>query len=681
MCSPEPCVRRSNGTDARPAATSLRGILALSLFLFAVFCRGAVGAQAPPQGIAEDAFRTLEHQYAVYVMSRFPVVATYLGGSAFDPALATIDGKLRDYSSPALIAEDAELGKFHERFTALAPETLSARRRIDRDVALAEIEFLLHQHQVRRHQERALDSYVDEPFRGIDWQIQGMTATGATTHGTDAEWRAVISRAHAITAYMENAQHQIEAGVARKNTPDWRVLVDFGLRSTLADAQYFEETLPAMATQEISGGNRSALIGELRNASNAASAAYLGLRRFVVATFFDNSAAQDATALQARYRADRFAFGETEYDWALKHNFKLQTSAGELFTAAPPIIEATRASMIALARSIAANHKWQVPTNGPEAVRAVLEKLSHDAPKSDDEMAEWYRQTGARLVAYARDTGLFDVPRDYRLTVTITPPPLRSSIEGAAYYPAPAFKHTGVGRFYVTPTGNNLAALAQEDNRSAIADLAAHEGFPGHDWHYKVMTEYRDGISPVRWITPGAVEDSSSMWQDSLAAEGWALYAEALLAEPQGNAKQGFYTPEERLYQLRGKLYRDLRVRIDTGIHTGRMSFEDAVTQFSEVVDFLPGSCSDAKVLANDSKRASCEAARGAVTRYSRWPTQAITYRLGKDAILALRQQAQNELGAKYSAQRFHLEFMKQGTIPAGYFGAELLRTLAAPAP
>jgi uncharacterized protein (DUF885 family) len=644
-----------------------------------VVCRGAVGAQA--QANADERFGTLEHQYAVYVMSRFPVVATYLGGSAFDPALATIDGKLRDYSPPALVAEDAELGKFRERFTALAPETLSARRRIDRDVALAEIEFLLHQHQVRRHQERALDSYVDEPFRGVDWQIQGMTATGATTQGTDAEWRAVIARAYAIRAYMENAQHQIAAGVARKNTPDWRVLVDFGLRSTLADAQYFEETLPAMAAQEISGNNRSAILGDLRSASNAASAAYLGLRRFVVATFFDNSAAPDATALQAQYRTDHFAFGETEYDWALKHNFKLQTTAGELFTAAWPIVEATRALMIALARTVAANHKWQVPANGPQAVRAVLEKLSHDAPKSDDEMVEWYRQTGVRLVAYARDTGLFDVPRDYRLTVTITPPPLRSSIEGAAYYPAPAFKHTGVGRFYVTPTDNNLAALAQEDNRSAIADLAAHEGFPGHDWHYKVMTEYRDAISPVRWITPGAVEDSSSMWQDSLAAEGWALYAEALLAEPQGKAKQGFYTPEERLYQLRGKLYRDLRVRIDTGIHTGRMSFEDAVTQFSEVVDFLPGSCSDAKALANDSKRASCEAARGAVTRYSRWPTQAITYRLGKDAILALRQQAQNELGPKFSAQRFHLEFMKQGTIPAGYFGAELLRTLSGAPP
>ena len=47
------------------------------------------------------------------------------------------------------------------------------------------------------------------------------------------------------------------------------------------------------------------------------------------------------------------------------------------------------------------------------------------------------------------------------------------------------------------------------------------------------------------------------------------------MAEPQPGAPQGFYTPEERLYQLQGKLYRDLRVRVDTGIHTGRMSFEE----------------------------------------------------------------------------------------------------------
>ena len=43
-------------------------------------------------------------------------------------------------------------------------------------------------------------------------------------------------------------------------------------------------------------------------------------------------------------------------------------------------------------------------------------------------------------------------------------------------------------------------------------------------------------------------------------------------------------------------------MRIDTGIHTGRMSFEDAVTLFSQVVDFLPGSCQDAAALKSEVK-------------------------------------------------------------------------------
>jgi uncharacterized protein (DUF885 family) len=180
----------------------------------------------------------------------------------------------------------------------------------------------------------------------------------------------------------------------------------------------------------------------------------------------------------------------------------------------------------------------------------------------------------------------------------------------------------------------------------------------------------------VRWLTPGAVEDSSSMWEDSMAAEGWALYAEGLVAEPQPKAPMGFYSAEERLYQLKGLLLRDVRVRVDTGLHTGKLSFDDAVTLFSGTVDFMPGSCSDAKALKQAAKRASCKSARAAINRYSRWPTQAITYRIGKDQILALRERAKRELGDKFSEQRFHLEFMKQGTIAAGYFGDALIQKL-----
>jgi uncharacterized protein (DUF885 family) len=192
-----------------------------------------------------------------------------------------------------------------------------------------------------------------------------------------------------------------------------------------------------------------------------------------------------------------------------------------------------------------------------------------------------------------------------------------------------------------------------------------------------VLTGVRGDISPVRWLTPGAVEDSSSMWEDSMPAEGWGLYAEALMADPQPGAPNGFYAPEERLYQLQGKLYRDLRVRIDTGIHTNRLKYDDAVTLFSEVVDFLPGSCGDANARKLAAKRASCESAERAIYRYSKWPTQAITYRIGKDQIYALRAEAAKRLGGRFSAKTFHLHFIRQGTIPSGYFRETLLDRLS----
>jgi uncharacterized protein (DUF885 family) len=654
-----------------------RALAALILTGLAVACSRHSPPPAAAPIDADAQFTRLEHTYVVYFMSRFPVVATYLGGAALDPTLADIDGKLRDHSPEALAQEDARWGELRAQFEALEPAALSPRRRIDRSVAIAQIDFMLHQHQVLHQQQRVIDTYVDEPFRGVDWQIQGMTVSPSGKLGTEMEWRQVVARTRQIPGYLQVAQHQIAAGLSAGNRPDWRMLLQFGLQSTRADAEYFTKTLPALGASNIEAAAREQLLAELQAAGREAGTAYTGLHDFIASTCFENPAGHDVGAVKAAYRDDHFAAGEEAYDWALHHNLQLKSTAAELYEQSWPIVESTRTAMIELARQIATSHHWKVP-DGATGVLAVFDKLGERAPKSDAEMLEAYRSTGVRLVDYARRTSLFDVPAEYRLDVTLTPPPLRSSIEGAAYYPAPIFKQAGVGRYYVTPTGDDRAQLREQHNFAALPDLAAHEGFPGHDWHYKVMTLYRDQISPVRWLTPGAVEDSSSMWEDSLAAEGWALYSEALLAEPQPAAPSGFYSPEEHLYQLRGLLYRDLRVRIDTGIHTGRLGFEDAVTLFSETVDFRPGACTDPRALRSPAKRASCQEARAEVTRYAHWPVQAITYRIGKDQILALRKRAQAQLGAQFSAKQFHLAFMRQGTIPVGYFAEDLLAGLAA---
>jgi len=144
----------------------------------------------------------------------------------------------------------------------------------------------------------------------------------------------------------------------------------------------------------------------------------------------------------------------------------------------------------------------------------------------------------------------------------------------------------GVGHLYaidatkrgdITQTGR---VWHYDKIRRSISTTAVHEGFPGHDWHYKYMTAHAADISPVRWLTPGAVEDSFSMWEDSMASEGWALYAEELMAEPSAGAPHGFYDAGEHLYELQAQLLRAVRVRVDVGLHTRRMSFDEAVDYY-----------------------------------------------------------------------------------------------------
>ncbi|HVG30371.1 MAG TPA: DUF885 domain-containing protein [Pyrinomonadaceae bacterium] len=654
--------------------------LSLSLLLSTLACvqptTNQTATNAAPAG-GDAAFKTAQDAYVREFLHRFPVVNTYLGGGGLDPSLREVEGQLRDHSAAALESEDRWLADEQKKFESIDAVQLSPASRIDREVALAQIKFLLRQHQSRRYQERALDTYVDEPFRAIDWQLQGMAQTGDRSYGTPEEWSLVVKRLQAVPRFMRVAQEQLAAGIKSGNTPDWRMLRRNGLDAAEADAKYFEKTISDTAAERVAPGpQRDELLKQIADAGKAAAAAYRGLRDFVAREFFDDAAKPGVDGLKSQFRADRFSMGEDEYNWALRNNLRItDKTAAQLYEESMPVAEATRQEMIKLAGEIAAGRKITAPT-GEETVRAVFDELGKDYPKTDAEMVKWYEEAARRLVDYGRKSGVFDVPADYKLDVVETPPPLRAAIEGAAYYPAPPFKQTGTGRFYVTTSGNNDQGILKENNRAALADLSAHEGFPGHDWHYKMMTKFRDQIGAVRWLTPGEVEGSSSMWEDSIAAEGYALYSEALMAEPQPGFPAGFYTPEEHLYQLKGKLYRDLRVRIDTGLHTGRLSYDAAVDLFSQVVDFLPGSCRDADAVKVEAKRASCSGAEGAVFRYSKWPTQAITYRLGKEQIYALRSDAQRLLGDRFSAKDFHLLFMQQGTIPTGYFRDELLRKI-----
>ena len=636
---------------------------------------------------AVEKFQALRDRFFVRHLLFNPVTATYLGADGYSDVLQSTNAALKDYSEAALARELGLYREIQQELQGIARETLPPHLQVDHRVMDAQLKFLVRLIGERKYHQRAVDTYTAEPFRGIDWQMQQMQDLGNGLRGTEAEWKHVISRVEGIPAYLGHAQTNLLTGTQAGNVPDWRMVQRNGIASSLASVEYFRRTLPDIAAAHI--GNRpfaQTLMPQLKEAGDKAATSWDEFAKFLQSTYetglkpcatdVSSSGGRGVTSSGGRAVTpsggtavtpsggtalqrcpDRFAAGTDEYEWRVRNVFGDSRSAAELYEYGGQQVALYSRLIDEVVATIARDAALGAATR-----RAVVSHLAKDSPKNDDELFTWYRETAARAVAYGREHGMFAVPDDYKLDIIPTPPVLENSID-AAYYMAPPFKKAGIGRFYLTATKNDPAKLRLK-NRASIADTAIHEGFPGHDWHFKYMTQHADQISNVRWLTPGAVEDSSSMWSDSLAAEGWGLYAEELMAEPVTGRPYGFYSAAEYFYELQGQMTRAVRVRVDVGIHTGRMTYDQARDYFVEHSEFYPGACG----LTDPDARAACDSAERAIYRYSKWPTQAIAYNLGKNAIVSLRDETRKNMGTAYSPRAFHERFMRMGTVPVAFF-------------
>jgi uncharacterized protein (DUF885 family) len=662
--------------------------------MFAVGCASGSGAGGCSIGFGTEVenrasierFEALRNRYFVRHLLFNPVTATYLGADGYSDVLQSTNGALKDYSEAALARELAFYRESHTELLAIARDSLPPHHQIDHRVMEAQLMFLIRLIADRKYHQRAVDTYTTEPFRGIDWQMQQMQDIGNGMRGTEAEWKHLVTRVEAIPGYLGHARANLLAGRLAGNVPDWRMVQRNGIESSIASAEYFRRTLSDTAAGFV--GARpfgQMLIPQLKQAGDRAAKEWQVFADFLRTTYEAGlkPCATGEAGLKASTRTarsglernadlqvgrgiagaalqgcqDRFAAGTEEYEWRVRHIFGDTRTAEQLYKYGAQQVALYSRLIQEVVATIAKDAGIRASTT-----RDVVIHLAKDSPRNDEELFAWYRETAARAVAYGREHGLFDVPADYTLDILPTPPVLESSID-AAYYMAPPFKQSGVGRFYLTPTGNDQAKLRLK-NRASIADTAIHEGFPGHDWHFKYMTQHADQISNIRWLTPGAVEDSSSMWSDSMAAEGWGLYAEELMAEPVAGRPYGFYSAPEYLYELQGQMMRAVRVRVDVGIHTGRMTFDEARDYYVEHAEFYRGACSRS----DPDARAACDSAERAIYRYSQWPTQAIAYNLGKNAIISLREQTRKRMGSAYLPRAFHERFMRMGTVPVAFF-------------
>ena len=153
-----------------------------------------------------------------------------------------------------------------------------------------------------------------------------------------------------------------------------------------------------------------------------------------------------------------------------------------------------------------------------------------------------------------------------------------------------------------------------------LATLSYHEGVPGH--HLQVMSALESEDIPLirrRGFYSGY-------------SEGWALYSEQLADE------MGMYAgdPLGQIGYLQSLLFRATRLVVDSGMHAKRWSREKATDYLIATTGIARGR------------------SQGEIDRYTVWPGQACSYKIGHTVWTRLRDEAKAKAGARWDPKAFH---------------------------
>jgi uncharacterized protein (DUF885 family) len=194
------------------------------------------------------------------------------------------------------------------------------------------------------------------------------------------------------------------------------------------------------------------------------------------------------------------------------------------------------------------------------------------------------------------------------------------------FYFSGSFDGSRPGAFYA-------GVGAEGKDYYAMPTLAYHETIPGHHFQISLAMENDDLPSFRRALSFNAF------------AEGWALYAEYLAWE------LGWYEDDPYGYLgfLQAQAFRAARLVVDTGLHAQGWTFEQAQDFFTDNTGFEMG----------DNVNPQFE-----IARYLVWPGQSVSYYVGFQKILDLRQSAMDELGNAFDLKAFHRLVLQNGSVP-----------------
>jgi uncharacterized protein (DUF885 family) len=261
----------------------------------------------------------------------------------------------------------------------------------------------------------------------------------------------------------------------------------------------------------------------------------------------------------------------------------------------------------------------------------IVAKFEQDHPPPDQLLAT-FRNTFSGLIDFINAHHIITIPSTVRPILEESPPFMRALTTASMDTPGPYEKVATEAYFNVTLPEKTwppqrVSEFMTAFNRGTITSTAIHEAYPGHYvqllWFQKVQSKARK-----------LVHSNSNV-------EGWAHYTEQMmLDEGYGNGD-----PELRVGQLLDALLRNCRYIVGIEMHTGKMTYEEGI-QFFMTQGYMSHDYAE-----RETKRGTSD------------PTY-LVYTLGKLEILKLREDYRAKMGADFSLEQFHNEFMQQGGVP-----------------
>jgi uncharacterized protein (DUF885 family) len=564
-----------------------------------LFATGVMMALAIPAYAASENWKLqlarLSDEYLDQVYLRYqPTQGTLAGYHQYDT-------QLEDYSRKNVDAEIAALKSIERRIGAIYPDKSAAEfvPRSDREIVLANIHSRLLTLQTIRLWEKNADNYSSACANGAFTLMERKFAS------PDDRLRSLIAREKQMPALLGNAR------VNLKNPP--RIFTEIAIEQLPDIISFFERDVP----DAFADAKDTALKAEFAQSNAAVIAAlnnYLGWLR---------------TDLLSESNGD-FRIGAETFSKKLEYDEMVELPLDKLLEIGWADLHKNQAHFQEIAKELE-------PDKTP---REVLEELGEKHP-APDQLLNSFRATFDGLITFIRAHHIVTIPSDVRPIVEETPAFMRATTTASMDTPGPFETHATEAYFNVTLPDKSMKPEEVEGymhsfNIGTVISTAVHEAYPGHYIQFLWLPQ---APSRVRKLL-GANTD----------VEGWAHYTEQMMldegyGQPGAGAKDEREAKFLRLGQLQDALLRNARLVVGIEMHTGKMSFDEAVAIFQ-------------KEGYQSKETATVETKRGAGD-----PTY-LYYTLGKLEIMKLREDVKKKQGAAFSLEKFHDDFLRQGFPP-----------------